>query len=50
MPTEEGVGLHNMQSLLPELGKSRKKDQSKMIIVGQSWSLLLAVEDNQLLA
>jgi hypothetical protein len=50
MPTEEGIGLYNVQSLLPELGKSRKKDQAITNIIGQPWVLNLAVEDNQLLA
>ena len=50
MPAEEGIGLYNVQSLLPELGKSRKKDQAITNIIGQPWVLNLAVEGNQLLA
>ena len=50
MPTEQGVGLHNMQGLLPETGKSGQDYQAKTIVIGQPWALYLAIEDNQLLA
>ena len=46
MPTEHGVGLHNMQCLLPETGKSGQDDQAKTIVIGQPWALYLAIEDN----
>ena len=50
MPTEQGVGLHNVQSLLPEIGKSGQDDQAKPISVGQPRAVHLAVENDELLA
>ena len=34
MPAEQGVGLHNMQGLLLEIGKSGQDDQAKTIVIG----------------
>ena len=49
VPTEQGVGLHNMQGLLPEIGKSGQDDQANTIIVGQPRPVRLPVENDQLL-
>ena len=49
MPKEQGVGLHNMQGLLPEIGKSGQDDQANTLIVGQPRSERLPIENDQLL-
>ena len=49
MPTEKSIGLHNVQGLLPELGKPGQDDQAKTIIVGQQWPVRLPLENDQLL-
>ena len=50
MLTEQGVGLHNMQSLVPEVGKSGQDDQVNPIIVGQPRPVRLPLENDELLA
>jgi hypothetical protein len=49
LPPEKGVGLHNVKSLLPIIGKSGQDDQAKAIIIGQSWLIRSPIENYQLL-
>jgi hypothetical protein len=50
MPTQQSVGLDNVQGLLPESGAARQQHQAKAVSVGQVRSFHLAVEYNELLA
>ena len=50
MPTQQGVGLDNVQGLLPELGAPGQKDQSNAVNTGELRSLDLTPEDDELLA
>ena len=50
VPAQQGIGLHNVESLLPEPGKSGKQDQTHPVSVGKLRALDLALEHDQLLS
>jgi hypothetical protein len=49
MPAQQGIGLDDVQGLLPELGTTGRQHQTKPVDIGQLGSFDLAVEDNELL-
>jgi len=50
MPTQQSIGLDDVQGLSPELGAAGQQHQAKTVTVGQLRSFHLAVEHNELLA
>ena len=50
MPTQQSVGLDDVQGLSPELGAAGQQHQAKTVTIGQLRSFHLAVEHNELLA
>ena len=49
MPTQDGVGLDDMQSGLPEVGEASQKGQTSPVTVGEFRPFDGALEDDQLL-
>jgi hypothetical protein len=49
MPPEQGVWLHNQQSLLPGSNQPGKQDKEDAIGSGERWPFHLTPEDDELL-
>ena len=49
MPAQQGVGLDNVQGLLPEAGAAGQQHQTKAVTVSQLGTFDLATEYNELL-
>ena len=50
MPTQDGIGLNNVQSRLPEVGEASQKGQTSPVTVGKLRPFDRAFEDDKLLA
>ena len=50
MPAQQGIGLDNVERLLPELSTASQPQQAEAVTVGQSGTFDLTVEDDELLA
>ena len=50
MPPEQGVRLHNQQSLLPGSNQPSKQDKEDAIGPGERWSFHLPSQNDKLLA
>ena len=48
MPTQQSVGLDNVQGLLPEPGAASQKNETRAVGRGQLWPLDLTPEDDEL--